>query len=241
MLIAVLNHARTAAALALADSLNNAGRVHLIDSGSALTPAERARFDVCLPNVYYSGLLNAAAAIAQAESECTGILLWASDVSASVPEEVAQRAQQAIERHGVGVYAPSSLAGSSHRQMRPLRADGLRAVTFTDGFCFALRRELLLELCPVDTSINQLGHGLDVQLAYLAWGRGWPVVVDDGVRVEHPRGSGYSDKQANRECAAWVRRLPVRARWFHRVARLNWAKTEGGMRLVRALLTHPRR
>ena len=62
MLVAVVNHGRTADALALGRAFAAAAEVVLIDSGSDRDAQQAGDFDLALPNVYYAGLLNAAVA-----------------------------------------------------------------------------------------------------------------------------------------------------------------------------------
>src|SRR5262245_40997090 len=201
LLVAIVNHQRTDAALALGAAFRPAAEVVLIDSGSRLSRRQARGFDLALPNVYYSGLLNAV--VEQAvERGAARVYVVCSDVSFPDCALAARRAEAALDRPGVGAYAPSA-RGSPHLRMRRRAGGRCRRVAFVDGFAFAARRELLEQLCPVDTSLNALGYGLDVQLGYLALRDGLDSVVDDGVTVEHPVGSGYSREEAERQWRRW--------------------------------------
>jgi hypothetical protein len=234
MLIAILNHGHTAAALALKRAFAAHAPTVALDSGSTLTAAERAGFDVALPNVYYSGLLNAVAELAAPLGDGEPVYCWASDVSHSDPAQVLARAQEAFADPAVGTYAPSAWY-SGHPQMWQKRTGRLRRVLFVEGFCFATRAGLLRQLCPIDTTMNSHGWGIDIHLGYLTRGAGLASVVDDRLRVEHPRSTGYSATTAARQRKAWAARLPRGARWFHRLASIDLFKRGPGMRVVLAL------
>jgi hypothetical protein len=239
LLVAVVNHGHADAALALGRAFRSAAEVVLIDSGSSLSPDQARGFDLVLPNVYYAGLLNAAAALA-ARLRADHLYLVCSDVRFSDCALAVRRAEAAFDRPGVGVYAPSA-RGSVHRQMSGRAGGRLRPVAFVDGFCFAARCDLLRELCPVDTALNALGHGLDVQLGYLAMRRGLASVVDDELTVEHPLGSGYHQGEARRQWRRWARTaLTARARLFHWLVELGAVGSPAGLAVGLMLATGDR-
>lgn len=234
MLIAILNHEHTAAALALKRTFAACGPVVALDSGSTLTAAERAGFDVALPNVYYSGLLNAVAGLAAGLGDEEPVYCWASDVSYPDLAQALARAREAFADPAVGTYAPSAWY-SGHPQMRQQRTGRLRRVLFVEGFCFATRAGLLRQLGPIDMAVNSHGWGIDIHLGYLTRRAGLRSVVDDRLRVGHPRSTGYSATTAARQRAAWTARLPRGARWFHRLASIDLLKRLPGTRAVLAL------
>lgn len=223
MLLAVVNHARTAEALALKRAFTPHLETVAIDSGSALSAEERAGFDVALPNVYYAGLLNAVAAATTGRPAAEPVYVWASDVAHDDPAAVVARAAAAFADPRIGLYAPSAwFAGQRQMHRRP--GGALRQVLFVEGFCFATRLGLLRALCPVDPAVNTMGWGLDLQLGYLAHAAGLRCVVDDAVEVRHPRATGYPKAEASRQRRNWVAAQSPAARRFHRIASWEWAK-----------------
>jgi hypothetical protein len=234
VLVAVVNHERTEAALALGRVFAGAAEVVLIDSGSRLTPEQATAFDLALPNVYYAGLLNAAVVAAQRRG-AERLFLVCSDVEVADGALAVRRAERALADPAIGVYAPSS-PGSVHLRMHRRPGGRLRSVAVVDGFAFAARRTLLERLCPVDTRLNALGHGLDVQLGYLAMRARLASVVDDGLTVGHPLGSGYRADEASSQWRRWRRaELSRRARLFHWLVRLGVADLGPGLAIVRLL------
>lgn len=234
MFIAILNHALTRQALELKRRLSPHARTIAIDSGSVLTTEEFAQFDLALPNVYYSGLLNAVAEQTTSFAPDDPIFIWCSDVTCADYSLLVRRAREAFALPHIGIYAPSA-SHSDQPQMRNRRTGRLRRVTFTDGFCVACRASIFHQLCPVDTTLNRHGWGLEVQLGYIARHHGWHVVIDDGIEVRHPRNTGYCRDAAWRERGAWQAALPRAPRLFHRLARRPLAKQPLTMRLLLAL------
>jgi hypothetical protein len=234
MFIAVINHALNAQALQLKQIFSRLARTIAIDSGSPLTAAERAGFDLALPNVYYSGLLNAVAEHTALHAPDDPVFIWCSDVTCDDYARLVALARAAFTDPRIGVYAPSAWH-SDQAHMRCRRTGGLRHVTFVDGFCFAARNTLLQQLCPIDTRFNRFGWGVELQLAYLAHHGNWQVMIDDRIEVRHPRSTGYCRATACRERGAWQARLPTRPRLFHRLARRSVSKHPLTMRLLLAL------
>lgn len=217
MLTVIINHEHNANAVELRLAFEAHGPVKLIDSGSTISVDDRRHFDDCLPNVYYTGLLNRAAELAAGLPATDPVLVICSDVEISNPGELLACLRSAFTAPGHAVWAPSS-RGSDLPQMWPESGGGLKRVSFVDGFCFAARRELLTTLCPVDLAVNRLGWGLDVHLGYLATRQRHYSLVDHRVSVHHPLGSGYSDGAATVQWETWASTLPRSARFYHRWA-----------------------
>jgi hypothetical protein len=229
LLIAIINHSLNSRALALKASLSRYASVVAIDSGSVLTEAERAGFDICLPNVYFAGCVRAAVSCAT-NGGYTHLWVWASDVDCSRMADAVRRCTYVLSLPYAGVYAPSATY-SFHRQMIPCRGRGLKRVSFTDGFCFAGRVDLFQQVA-FDFRSGRFGFGLDIHLGYLARRSGLGVFVDHSYRVNHPQGAGYSVNQASDEWYRWRRRQPLAARLFHALAKRRLFKTSLGMWLL---------
>lgn len=223
MLFIVLNHRHNDAAIRLKTAFSPYADVLAIDSGSDLSPTERPHFDIALPNVYYCGLLNAATRAAQNRADDEIVYLWSSDVSHQSPADVTRRATEAFADARIGTYAPSAWF-SGHPQMWNKHTGTLRRVLFVEGFCFATRVGLLRALCPIDTSVNTMGWGVDIQLGYLTLRHARRTVVDDRIEVRHPKSTGYSTTIAHQQRVAWTAQLPPSARRFHLISQKSWSK-----------------
>ena len=109
-------------------------------------------------------------------------------------------------------------------------------VTFVDGFCFAVSRDILDSCCPVDLSVNKIGHGVDIYMGFLAMKNNGDAVVDDKVTVYHPPGSGYDSKIARTMRDAWYIDKPLQARLFHSLASKDLLKNAFGYWLLKIAL-----
>lgn len=231
MLIAVVNHEHNKEAAALVEGLAPFGEVVAIDSGSKLESRFRDVFDLKLPNVYYTGVLNAA--VDQAvERRHDQLLLICSDVWVPDCGRLVALSREALADSEVGCYAPC-VDGSWHLQMRSRRSGSTREVAFVEGMCFASRTSLLRKLCPVDPEVNRFGLGLDVVLGYYAMKAGMKAVVDDRLQVRHPLGSGYDVGLANDQYRRWLALLGPEVVRFNKLTRANFFQTRLGFKLLR--------
>lgn len=232
LLVAIINHGRNRQALSLKERFSPHCPVVAIDSGSTLTPQERDGFDICLPNVYYTGCVRAATKYAE-EHGYSHVWIWASDVDCHDIAGAVRQCADAFRSTGAGVYAPSA-SYSFFKQMAPRPSLGLHRVTFTDGFCIAARLDLLERVCE-DFAGCRYGFGIEIQLGMLARLQKRAVLVDHRYRVCHPQGAGYSVSKATEEWLAWRDRQPFATALFHRLARKRISKTPFGMKLLLAL------
>lgn len=213
LLVAVINHNHNQEGIALKNNLSPLADTILIDSGSTFEEGEKEQFDYTLPNVYYNGLINQA--YEAFEEAHTHMLLITSDVMIEDFEAFIGRMEEVYTQNSqVAVYAPSA-AHSTHHHQNNLKSNDLRKVTFTEGFCFVMPREFLDEICPIDLEVNKIGHGIDMYMGFLSMKYGKWAVVDDRITVDHPHGSGYSDKQARIERDRWYDTKSKSARAYH--------------------------
>ena len=71
-----------------------------------------------------------------------------------------------------------------------------------------LTAEILDEVMPIDLATNRLGWGVDLVLCHFARLKRMLVLVDDRVRVVHPRGSGYNRDAAREQMQRWQAGIP---------------------------------
>ncbi|MBI5330553.1 MAG: hypothetical protein HZB71_08075 [Betaproteobacteria bacterium] len=214
--VVVINHGLPGPTRDLKGQFSPLAETLALDSGSTLSEDEQAVFDRLLPNVYYSGLVNAAVEQCADLADQDVLFLTCSDVRFDAPDQVLRRAREAFTGNTVGVWAPAS-SGTNFPSIRNAHSGGLREVAFLDGFCLAARLAHWRALAPVDVSVNRLGWGLDIHLAYQARRAGQRVTVDDRVQMHHTLGSGYSNEEAWRQLRRWVKTLDRPARLAHRL------------------------
>lgn len=230
----IVNHNQNQSAIHLKSQFAPFCKTLLLDSGSSISEDEKSHFDFQLPNVYYSGLLNQAVeCLNHADQKI--LLFIASDVTITNAEHLLHRVYSAFFEKNAGVYAPSA-DYSSHNQMAPRNSSKMSKVTFTDGFCFAASKQILNQICPVDLSINYLGHGLDIYLGFLAMKNGIACLVDYDILVNHAKGSGYDSKMARMQRDNWYNTKSLSSQIFHNIASIDWLKNRIGLFLLRVLL-----
>lgn len=238
MLTAIINYKHNFQAIALKKHLGKFGGVIAIDSGSGLTLEEKQHFDIPLDNVFYCGMLNA---IGKYINNCPVkyelLYIVASDVEIKDFEKFVNRAKKIFENSKIGIYGPSVYKnGSPHPQMINKNTREIRKAVFIDGYCFAVRTDIFLELCPIDTSVNKIGWGVDVYLSFLAAKKGLITVVDDQVTVMHkPSINQQFRTDARMQRNEWYRRLGKKARIYRRLTAIGFLKNVFGTMLINSL------
>lgn len=208
ILCCIFNYQQNAEAGAWADRLSPHFDTLILDSGSE--PACPHPLSVHLDNVYYSGLVNEAYRRAR-EGGYGWVMLVTSDLEiAPASAEKLCRAMKEIARSvNVGLYQPSTAwRGRSLPQSRCHWTGRLRCTNFQEGWFHLVRTDLLEKICPIDTSINLFGWGIDLALSHFARVEKRLILVDDRIRVVHPGGSGYNKEEALRQMRAWHATLP---------------------------------
>ncbi len=231
--VTIANHNNNGHAIQLKNGFEPFCKTVLIDSGSDIKPNEIVHFDHALRNVYYSGLLNKGNECFQA-SDKKILLFITSDVRIADFQKLLYRIKLAFDKFNAGVYAPSAI-NANHPQMKPGNSQKLKRTTFAEGFCFAVERRLIDTMCPIDTKINFLGHGLDIYLGYLAMKYRKYSLIDQSIVVFHAEGTGYNSKEAFRQNIAWFEGHDEKARRFKRLAFKNFLRNRLGLFLIWAL------
>lgn len=238
MLTVIINYKLNSQAITLKNHLGKFADVIAIDSGSGLTLREKAHFDISLDNVFYCGMLNA---IGQYLKNCSVryefVYIVASDVNIDDYEKFVNRVKQTFENPKIGIYGPSvNKNGSPHPQMINKNTGEIRKALFIDGYCFAVRTDILLELLPIDTLVNNIGWGVDIYFSYLASKKGLITVVDDQVIVEHkPSENQEFRNRARNQRNAWYKLLDKKARLYRSLTAIEFLKNEFGATMINSL------
>ena len=208
ILCCIFNHNKNREASAWAERLRNRFDTVILDSGS--NPACSHPLSVTLDNVYYSGLMNEACRRAAAGGY-EWVMIVTSDMEIS-PENTARLldAMDMVSKSvNVGLYQPSTAwKGRSLPQSRCHFTGRMRCTNFQEGWFHLVRRDLLEKVCPIDTSLNLFGWGVDLALCHYARVNKLLILVDDRIRVVHPGGTGYNKEEALRQMRAWHATLP---------------------------------
>lgn len=210
ILCCILNHNDNDNAIRWWEDLSPHFDTVILDSGS--TPPCVHPGAMLLDNVYYSGLMNQAYALLK-ERGYRWLMIVTSDIEIDERNvgRLIERMQRLSSSKNVGLYQPScalSLRGRALYQSLCHYTGRLRHVNFQEGWFHLVCRELLDEVLPVDLELNRLGWGIDLALCHFARLHRMLVLVDDKVRVVHPRGRGYSKTEAREQMIRWHGTIP---------------------------------
>lgn len=205
ILCCVFNYNANEKASAWADRLSADFDTLILDSGS--NPPCSHPLALHLDNVYYSGLMNKAYELLLA-GNFRWLMIVTSDIE--IDEDNTRRlidAMKQISRStNVGLYQPScrlSMRGRALWQSMCHYTGRMRMVNFQEGWFHLVCREVLDMLMPVDCSKNRFGWGIDLALCHFARISHKLIIVDDRVKVLHPKGTGYNRDEALRQMRIW--------------------------------------
>ena len=210
ILCCIFNHNQNAQATAWWERLSPHFYTVILDSGSEPPCRHEAALNVA--NIYYSGLMNEAYGLLR-ERDYRWLMIVTSDIEidpANTGKLIAGMKDISRTTH-VGLYQPScalSLHGRALYQSVCHYTGRLRRVNFQEGWFHLVCREILDEVLPIDVSLNRLGWGVDLVLSHFARIKRMLVLVDDRVRVVHPRGSGYNRDAALEQMRRWQATIP---------------------------------
>jgi hypothetical protein len=210
ILCCVSNHNDNVKSSVWADRLSPYFDTVILDSGS--DPVCTHPLSVTLPNVFYSGLMNKAY-----ELLCERDYRWLMIVTSDIEIDDANMAKLVMAMKdmanttNVALYQPScrwSFRGRALHQSMCHFTGRIRKVNFQEGWFHLACRELLDELLPMDVSVNLFGWGVDLALCHYARMKEMLVLVDDRIRVLHPKGTGYNRDKALLQMRQWHATLP---------------------------------
>lgn len=208
ILCCIFNHNSNDGALAWKARMDKHFETVILDSGSSPECPDAMN----LPNIFYSGLMNKAYELLK-EKDYRWLMIVTSDIeiSDSDASRLVERMKDISRSLNVGLYQPScrwSRRGRALPQSLCHYTGRLRKVNFQEGWFHMASREVLDGILPVDTSINRLGWGIDLALCHSARILRRLILVDDGVKVLHPRGTGYAKDEALAQMRIWHATIP---------------------------------
>lgn len=164
--------------------------VVLIDSSSGNRP-ELA--DFVIPNEYYTGLWNKAVEEA-IQRGADWLLFLASDLKVENYGDFLLSMIDVSRKKDVGICCPSvdDKSRYSFKECGFKNTGGIRDCKSIEGFCFMARTDVLREIYPVTN--NKYGYCIDRLACDIARRMGYRVVVDDRVKIFHPKSESSIDK-----------------------------------------------
>lgn len=199
MICVVFNHNQNENSLKLLEMFSKDMDTVVLDSGSSV---EDSRFSI-MGNIYYSNLMNESCRLMNLMNK-DWLLFITGDVEIS--EDNYLKLLDAIKNlDGIGSYSPCVTPSSkSHFFCKRVSPSGLRDVKFNEGFMTLVRKDIINQICPIHSSINKHGWGVDVYTGYIANKMGLRCVVDDFVQVYHPPSTGYDLFEASTGMYDWL-------------------------------------
>lgn len=193
-----------------ADRLSEHFDTLILDSGSTPPcPHEKA---VHYGNIYYSGLINKAYGM-MLERDCRWLMVVTSDIEIDDRNfnRLVSVMKDMVNTVNVGLYQPCcrwSPRGRALPQSLCHFSGKLRCVNFQEGWFHLMSRDVAESILPVNQEINRFGWGIDLALCHSARQLGKLILVDDRVKVLHPRGTGYNREEALEQMRAWHETIP---------------------------------
>lgn len=206
ILCCIFNYNENEKALKWRDRLAPHFDTVVLDSGS--NPPCLGEAVINLDNIFYSGLMNTAYELLL-EKDFRWLMIVTSDIEINDRNAslLVSRMKEVSEMPYVALYQPScrlSFKGRCHRQSLCHYSGKMRSVNFQEGWFHLANRSVLDDVLPVDIHINRLGWGIDLALSHFARIRKMLVLVDDKVKVLHPKGTGYKKDEAKDQMEQWL-------------------------------------
>jgi len=182
----------------------------ILDSGS-VPPCPHPKA-VHFDNIFYSGLMNKAYEY-MLSKDAAWLMIVTSDIEIDEAnfDKLVCGMKEISRSVNVGLYQPScrwSIKGRALHQSMCHFSGRLRRVNFQEGWFHLASREVLQEVLPMNVEINKFGWGVDLALSHFCRILHKLVLVDDRVKVLHPRGTGYNRDKALAQMRAWHATIP---------------------------------
>ena len=215
LIVVITNHNHNENAIKLKKDFSPYADTYLVDSGSVLSEEERGNFDQIHPNIFYSGLYNAAFDLLM-DTKAENLLFIASDVTVRNAETTILKIRELLRDPRVG------LCGAKEGK-KPWVTKPIEEVPYIEGFFFAASAKVMRCLGKIDVKTNRYGWGIDVALGYVCYLTGLKVVQSEGIDIHHPWGAGYDTENARIQMYAWYRQFKG-LRYFHLLIKFLYQK-----------------
>lgn len=152
---------------------------------------------------YFAGCMNKAIEHFL-KTDATHILLVCSDVVGDWSSVV-----NAINNlpDNIGIYTPS-VSGQGWAHEKPEGYGWVhRDIPFAEGMIACYKREIIEQLGYVNVLKDPHGYGIDIYLGFICQKLNLKCIIDDSIMMYHPFGSGYSQKQAEKQMKEFIIRM----------------------------------
>ncbi len=203
ILFCIFNYKDNENAEFLYRAISPAFRCQIIDCDSGVRPNLFGGDTVCLPNVFYGGMLDTAVDLAR-EGKYEYMFLITSDVRIT-QENIAKLLHilQTEDFCRVGVYSPSHQTDSYTNPLQGYcqHTGKRRRVPFVEGMMSMYKCEIYEKTYPCKN--NPHGWGPDVVACFFA--NQWKLrcEIDDRVQIFHPKGDTKKSALAHEQCMGY--------------------------------------
>ncbi len=136
-----------------------------------------------------------------------------------------------------GVWSPL-IDGTIHNVTRTLIHEiaetNYSVVTQTDGIVFAMTRPIMERMKKVVLDKNPYGWGIDTMMNCCSYAKGMLSVVDRGMAVHHPAGSGYDRSDAQLQMNTFLEQLTTEEEVIYQFMRTVQRYAGEAQKLARA-------
>jgi hypothetical protein len=142
----------------------------------------------------------------------------------------------------IGVYAPTvdySYFDLNKTCIERLNGTSLSVVALVDGITFAISRPVVNRLKNLRYDENNYGWGILWAAVSYAYSHGLIAVLDDSVKVSHPKSRGYDSGAAHRQMVQFLQQLSPEERVQYKLLKshIGYQRRRGYLRyIIRPLL-----
>ena len=134
------------------------------------------------------------------------------EIAVDAERQWGAQTQRSLENFPIGTETMPTELLLAFAELKYAAARANHALGVLDGerceaIC-AVCREILDAVLPVDLELNRMGWGIDLAFSHVARIKRMLVLVDDRVRVVHPKGTGYNREAALAQMRRWHASTP---------------------------------
>ena len=207
----IFNYELFEKACALLQDFTNIGLdTYLINCKSDKDPKfSQTKKIIKIPNLYWAGQWNKSLEIAK-KSDSDIIFFIDSDVIIKNKKYLIKRmAEFYSEFQNSAIYAPNVYWTPWTFNPKLLREikKGIFEVPSTDTTIWSVRKEIALEIGPINLNINKFGWKTEILASYLSKRKNKLVVRDYKIKCLHPDGTKYDRDSAEKFGNDWIEKI----------------------------------
>jgi hypothetical protein len=154
------------------------------------------------------------------DAKSGNLMVIHADCTTASWNKLIARCRKAFEQvKEMGVWSPL-ISGSRHElkyvELSEIDGTDYAIVAQSDAIVFALAAPIVDRIRRLDYSQNLLGWGIDTIMNCCCHCLGWLSLIDRGVAVTHPQGSGYTQADAVQQFFTFIQQMTAHERAVYR-------------------------